>query len=99
MVRFSYEDITVNLKAEIEGLLVAFWDKRALDIIDDPLSTDDLGAPMDSIAACDAFVGIDRLVQRKLPVELIIRHGGYDSKDQFVREITKGVLEHLKETA
>lgn len=89
----------MDLKAEIEALLGTFWDKRALDIIDDPLSTDDLGAPLDSIAACDAFVGLDKLVQRKLPVELIIRHGGYDSKSQFVREVTKGVLEHLQETA
>lgn len=87
----------MDLKVEIEKLLGAFWDKRALDIIDDPLATDELGAPLDSIAACDAFVGIDKLVQRKLPVELIIRHGGYDSKTQFVSEITKGVLKHLKD--
>jgi uncharacterized pyridoxamine 5'-phosphate oxidase family protein len=49
------------------------------------------------LAACDAFVQIDKIVQRKLPVELIIRHGGYDSRIQFVSEITKGVLKHLKE--
>lgn len=87
----------MELKAQIEMALGAFWDKRAMDIIDDPLSTDDLGAPLDSLAACDAFVQIDKIVQRKLPVELIIRHGGYNSKGQFVSEITTGVLKHLKE--
>lgn len=88
----------MELKSQIEGLLNAFWDKRALEIIDDPLSTDELGAPLESIAACEAFVGIDKLVGRKMPVDLIIRNGGYNSKEQFVTEITKGVLKHLKGT-
>ncbi|MHB2250792.1 hypothetical protein D3C80_1185080 [compost metagenome] len=87
----------MDIKTQIETLLNAFWDKRAQDIIDDPLSTDQLGAPLDSISAVDAFVGIDKLVQRKLPVELIIRHGGYNSKEQFVTDVTDKVLRHLKE--
>ncbi|WP_312342772.1 hypothetical protein [Stutzerimonas nitrititolerans] len=87
----------MDIKTQIEQLLGAFWDKRAQDIIDDPLSTDELGAPLDSISAVEAFVGIDKLVQRKLPVELIIRHGGYDSKDQFISDITAKVLRHLKD--
>jgi len=87
----------MDIKTQIEQLLGAFWDKRAQDIIDDPLSTGELGAPLDSISAVEAFVGIDKLVQRKLPVELIIRHGGYDSKDQFISDITAKVLRHLKD--
>lgn len=87
----------MDIRKQIETLLSNFWDKRAQDIIDDPLSTDELGAPLDSLSAVDAFVGIDKLVQRKLPVELIIRHGGYNSKDQFVTDITDKVLRHLKE--
>ncbi|MGY3170767.1 acyl carrier protein [Pseudomonas sp. TE12234] len=87
----------MDIKTQIETLLNAFWDRRAQDIIDDPLSTDQLGAPLDSISAVDAFVGIDKLVQRKLPVELIIRHGGYSSKEQFVTDVTDKVLRHLKE--
>lgn len=87
----------MDIKTQIETLLAAFWDRRAQDIIDDPLSTDELGAPLDSISAVDAFIGIDKLVQRKLPVELIIRHGGYNSKEQFVTDITDKVLRHLKE--
>jgi len=88
----------MDIRTQIEALLGAFWDKRAQEIIDDPLSTDELGAPLDSISAVDAFVGIDKLVQRKLPVELIIRHGGYSSKDQFVSDVTDKVLRHLQET-
>lgn len=87
----------MDIRKQIEILLRNFWDKRAQDIIDDPLSTDELGAPLDSISAVDAFIGIDKLVQRKLPVELIIRHGGYHSKDQFVTDITDKVLRHLNE--
>ena len=88
--------MSVKVKVEIEKLLGDFWDKRALEILEDPLATDDLGAPLDSIAACDAFVGIDRIVNCKLPVELIVRHGGYTSRQQFVTEITNGVLKHLE---
>ncbi|UVM66793.1 hypothetical protein LOY34_26505 [Pseudomonas sp. B21-009] len=87
------------MKSQIEAYLGAFWDKRALEIIDDPLSTDELGAPLESIAACEAFAGIDKLVGRKMPVELIIRNGGYESKTQFVTEVTKGVLQHLKDNS
>ncbi|WP_233097112.1 hypothetical protein [Pseudomonas sp. MF6755] len=87
----------MDIKTQIEKLLSAFWDRRAQEIIDDPLSTDELGAPLDSISAVDAFVGIDKLVQCKLPVELIIRHGGYNSKDQFVSDITDKVIRYLKE--
>ncbi len=97
MFDFITGALLMELKDQIEIALGEFWDDRAQAIIDDPLSTDDLGAPLDSLAACDAFVQIDKIVQRKLPVELIIRHGGYDSKVQFVSEITKGVLKHLKE--
>ncbi|MGV6953165.1 hypothetical protein [Pseudomonas chlororaphis] len=86
----------IKVKGEIEKLLGDFWDKRALEIQDDPLATEDMGAPMDSIAACDAFVGIDKLVGQKIPVELIVRHGGYESRAQFVTEITKGVITHLE---
>lgn len=86
----------MTLKAEIEALLNAFWDKRAADIVDDPLSLDELGAPLDSISAVEAFASIDKLVNRKLPVELIIRHGGYTSKEQFVTDVTSKVLKHIQ---
>nr|WP_314492551.1 hypothetical protein [uncultured Pseudomonas sp.] len=85
-----------KVKGAIEKLLGDFWDKRFLEIQDDPLAVEDMGAPMDSLAACDAFIGIDKLVGQKIPVELIVRHGGYQSKDQFVSEITNGVINHLE---
>lgn len=86
----------MGLQTDIETLLSTFWDKRAADIIDDPLSIDELGAPLDSISAVEAFKGIDKLVGCKLPVDLIIRHGGYSTKEQFVTEITSKVLKHVK---
>lgn len=85
----------MDVKLEIEKLLGGFWDRRALEILEDPLATEDLGAPLDSISACDAFVGIDKIVNCKLPVELIVRHGGYTSRQQFVTQITDGVLKYL----
>jgi hypothetical protein len=86
----------VGLQTDIETLLSTFWDKRAADIIDDPLSVDELGAPLDSISAVEAFKGIDKLVGSKLPVDLIIRHGGYSTKEQFVTEITSKVMKHVQ---
>ncbi|WP_256127454.1 hypothetical protein [Pseudomonas sp. NBRC 111120] len=51
--------MSVKVKVEIEKLLGDFWDKRALEILEDPLATDDLGAPLDSIR-CVRCVRWDR---------------------------------------
>ncbi|AZE39151.1 hypothetical protein C4K06_6163 [Pseudomonas chlororaphis subsp. aureofaciens] len=85
------------MKNEIEKHLGQFWDKRALEIVDDPLSVDELGAPMESVMAIDALLEIGKMLKVKIPVDVVIRNGGYESKEQFVNLVTAGILKHLKD--
>ncbi|NWD74032.1 hypothetical protein HX890_07840 [Pseudomonas gingeri] len=87
------------MKNEIEKHLGQFWDKRALEIVDDPLSVDELGAPMESVMAIDALVEIGKMLKVKIPVDVVIRNGGYETKEQFVSLVTSGILRHLKDKA
>lgn len=87
------------MKHEIEKHLGQFWDKRALEIVDDPLSVDELGAPMESVMAIDALVELGKMLKVKIPVDVVIRNGGYETKDQFVHLVTSGILRHLKDKA
>ncbi|QQQ50780.1 hypothetical protein JJQ97_00560 [Pseudomonas syringae] len=84
------------MKDEIEKHLGQFWDKRALEIVDDPLSVDELGAPMESVMAIEALVDIGKMLKVKIPVDVVIRNGGYETKEQFVELVTSGILKHLK---
>lgn len=85
------------LQNQIEVLLGTFWDDREIAIASDPTSIDDLGAPLDSLTACEAMIDIDDLIGKKIPVEVVIRNGGYDSRDQFIQQVTEGVLTYLTE--
>lgn len=87
----------MDLKEQIETYLAEFWEARALAISEDPLATDELGAPLDSLSACEAFLYIDELVGEQLPVDLIIRRGGYESQEQFVEGVCQGILQYLEE--
>lgn len=87
------------MKDEIEKHLGQFWDKRALEIVDDPLSIDELGAPMESVMAIDALVDIGKMLKVKIPVDVVIRNGGYETKEQFVNLVTSGILKYLKDKA
>jgi hypothetical protein len=84
-----------TLQEQIEQLLGAFWDEREIAIASDPASIDDLGAPMDSLTACEAMIGIDVIVGKKVPVDVVILNGGYESRDQFIQQVTEGVLTYL----
>lgn len=84
-----------TLKEQIEVLLGNFWDEREIAITNDPTMIDDVGAPLDSLTACEAMIEIDALVGSKVPVDVVIRNGGYESRDQFIEQITDGVLKHL----
>lgn len=86
-----------TLEDAIKELLGIFWDEREIAITSDPTTIDDVGAPLDSLTACEAMIDIDDLVGQKIPVEVVIRNGGYESRDQFVEQITDGVLKYLGE--
>ena len=50
-----------ELQAKIEQLLRDFWQQRAIAISDSPDSTEELGAPLDSITSMEAIMDIDEL--------------------------------------
>jgi acyl carrier protein len=87
----------MEMKSEIEKHLGQFWDKRALDIVEDPLSVDQLGAPLESVMAVEALVDVGKMLKIKIPVEVVIRNGGYENKEQFVNLVTSGILKYVKE--
>ncbi|ALN65952.1 hypothetical protein GLA29479_5127 [Lysobacter antibioticus] len=38
---------------------------------------------------------IDKLLNRKIPADIVIRKGGYESRDQFVEDLTAEVLKYV----
>ena len=57
----------------------------------------DLVAAMYSFTATDALQEVETIVDMELPTGEVIRRGGYESKDQFVIELTQRVLEYVAE--
>ena len=84
-------------KQAIESMLGGFWDERVIDMGGSPESTESLGAPLDSLTSMEALIEIDRLLNRKVPVEAIIQKGGYQTREQFVEGVTTKVLKFVEE--
>ena len=81
----------------IKAILGKFWDERAIEMGEAPQSTEGLGAPLDSLTSMEALVEIDRLLKRKVPVVAVIQKGGYQTREQFLEEITTKVLKFVAE--
>ena len=84
-------------KQAIKTILGQFWDKHAIEMGHAPQSTVELGAPLDSLTSLEALLEIDRLLKRKVPVEAVIQKGGYQTREQFMEEITTNVLKFVAE--
>ncbi|MBT2748298.1 MULTISPECIES: hypothetical protein [unclassified Lysobacter] len=85
-------------KAEIEAVLGQFWEEMAIELGEDPRDTSGLlGAPLDSLTAVEALLQLDTLLGRSIPAEVVIRRGGYESKEQFVELLTCQVLDYITE--
>jgi hypothetical protein len=87
-----------NTKTKIETILGQFWEDMAIELGEDPQdTTGPLGAPLDSLTAVEVLLQIDTLLDRNIPAEVVIRKGGYESKDQFVELLTGQVLDYIAE--
>jgi hypothetical protein len=84
-------------KKAIEAILGHFWDQRAIEMGEAPQSTEELGAPLDSLTSMEALIEIDRLLKRKVPVEAVIQKGGYQTREQFMEEISTKVQKYVAE--
>jgi hypothetical protein len=85
-----------DLAAEIASKLEDYWADQSLTL-DDSESIDDLVASMDSFTAADVLEEIETMVGMDLPAGAVIRRGGYDTKEQFVAELSARIVEYVTE--
>lgn len=86
-----------DLQQRIKDRLAEFWDERAIDIGGSPADIGELGVPMDSLTSIEVLLEIDTLVGREIPAEMVIKKGGYQSKEEFIEEVTSKVLVFYRE--
>lgn len=82
---------------QIKQALEDFWSAQAISVDGESTSVDDLVAAMDSMTAVEALVEVEKIVGMDLPSGDVVRRGGYESKKQFVEELTARVLTYVKE--
>jgi hypothetical protein len=80
--------------SEIRAELEQFWADQDPLAPPDSGTVDDLVAAMDSVTACEALERLETLLGIELPSGDLIKRGGYDSKDQFVAELSVAVAEY-----
>jgi hypothetical protein len=86
-----------DLKSKVAAELEAFWEEQAGGPTGAGEGVDDLVAAMDSFTATEVLEGIERLVGMELPSGDVIRRGGYDSKEQFVEELSAQIVQYVQE--
>lgn len=86
-----------KLKSTIEQSLQAFWDAHSLAVDETSDAVDGLVDPLDSLTAVDVLLELEKIVGMELPEGRVIRRGGYDSKAQFMEDLTKRVLKYVAE--
>jgi acyl carrier protein len=92
----------MNAKHEqLHDVLSAFWDQNVLEVpadegdVDEEIAIDQPLVQLDSITAVDVLLDIEKIVGKHLPIEKIVRKGGYSSREQFIQEVTNAVDECL----
>ena len=92
----------MNAKHEqLHDVLSAFWDQNVLEVpadegdADEEIAIDEPLVQLDSITAVDVLLDIEKVVGKQLPIEKIVRKGGYSSREQFIQEVTNAVDECL----
>ena len=86
-----------DLKIKVASELEAFWAEQAGGLAASGDGVDDLVAAMDSFTATEVLEGIEKLVGMELPSGDVIRRGGYESKDQFVEELSARIVQYVAE--
>jgi hypothetical protein len=85
--------------AEIRAELDKFWAEQDPLAVEETGTVDDLVAAMDSVTACEALERLETLLGMELPSGDLIRTGGYDTKDQFINELSAAVVAYCAERA
>jgi len=82
---------------EIRVALEKFWEEQAISVDGESTSIDDLVAAMDSMTAVEALIDVEKIVGMDIPVGSVIRRGGYDTKEQFLDDLTVRVRKYVEE--
>ena len=85
-----------EMKAAIEASLLKFWADRSISV-EESDSVEDFIDELDSLTAVDVLIDIEKITGIDIPEGSVIRRGGYDSKEQFVKHLTDRVMKYVQE--
>jgi acyl carrier protein len=95
--KFPAMTVDATTTGQMETILGDFWDENAIAIEpSDATDTGDYVAPLDSMSAVEVLIKLEELLGEELEASDIIRQGGYDSRDQFISDISARVLSCLR---
>ena len=86
---------------QLHDVLSEFWDQNVLEVpaaegdAEEEIAIDMPLVQLDSITAVDVLLDIEKVVGKHLPIEMIVRKGGYSSREQFIEEVIKAVGEFV----
>lgn len=87
-----------ELEQKIRDALGEFWDERALPSGPAGETTvDQLLGPLESMTAVDVLATVEGIVEVPIPSS-VVQAGGYDSKDEFLDQLTKRVMDHVQKS-
>ncbi|UVH57181.1 hypothetical protein NWF24_30810 [Variovorax paradoxus] len=82
---------------EIKAHLNDFWNDQAIAVDADSTSIDELVAAMDSKTAVEALIKVEEIVGIELPVGEVIQQGGYNSREEFIEQVTSSVVKYVED--
>jgi len=86
---------------KLRDALAALWDANVLETpstdgsMDERVPVDHPLVALDSLTAVEVLIEVESVVGAALPIEKIVRQGGYSSKEQFIDEVTAAVKEFM----
>lgn len=86
------------LNEQIETAIIEFWEEVALEEASLPDEAEKFIDTLDSITAVDILVALEKIVGITLEPYKVIRRGGYESRGQFVQDLTTKVLKAVQES-
>jgi acyl carrier protein len=84
-----------DMKTAIEATLAKFWDERALVTADQAETVDGFVDQMDSLTAIEALIELEKITQIEIDEGVVLRTGGYESREQFIGDLTERVLKFV----
>lgn len=89
-------------RAEIEAVLADFWDKNVIEptpAASGETSLEDMLTPLDSQTAVEVLLDLEPLVGVALPIQTVLKKGGYLSKEEFISELSAAVIKESEKAS